>query len=264
MEASAKLPKPGAGGGLLAQKDVLHGLDNFESALRNGTRARREKEESRVNELRASIREVELKVDEEAERHVETARALQTWAETQVSALRVRLEEKLAKAHMDMQARVAELNSRVTSLEAKFEADRSATQELVEKKNRELVEALEAFHVTFEAERKARLDRESALLQRLGAAEHEASIAWDAERAEREKVYMTAKRRLEEAIEAREKGDSKFQAAMFAELATVKAGLVAEAQARATEDDHLSASLAAYVQKLQGSLALVNRDDSNF
>ena len=75
---------------------------------------------------------------------------------------------------------------------------------------------------------------------------------------------MTAKRRMEEAIEAREKGDSKFQASMFAELATIKAGLVAEAEARATEDDHLSASLATYVQKLQSSLALVNTEDSNF
>jgi hypothetical protein len=43
-----------------------------------------------------------------------------------------------------------------------------------------------------------------------------------------------------------------------------KAGLVAEAEARAAEDDHLAASLAAYVQKLQISLTVVNSDDATF
>ena len=245
-------------------KDVLSGMDSFESALRNGTRARREREESRVSDLRASIRDVEVKVSEEAERHIEAARALQSWAETQVSSVRVRLEEQLAAKHADTLQRVAALNARVDALEAKFEADRLATLELVEKRNSELVAALEAFHQAFEAERKARQEREAALLVRLGTAEHEALAQWEAERAEREQVYMTAKQRLEEAIDAREKGDSKFQQAMVAELATLKAGIGAEAEARAAEDDHLAAALAAYVQKLQASLALVNSEDATF
>jgi hypothetical protein len=257
-------PKPGVGGGSIAQKEVLSGLDNFESALRNGTRARREKEESRVSDLRQSIKIVEIKLEEESERHVETAKALQVYAETQVNALRVRMEERLAKAHSDTLTRIAALNARVDALESKFEADKQSTLELVEQRNKELVEALEAFHVSFEAERRSRLEREAALLLRLGAAEHESVVAWEGERAEREQVYMAAKRRLEDAIGAREKGDAKFQASMFSELATVKAGLVAEAEARAAEDDHLAASLAAYVQKLQSSLTVVNSDDATF
>lgn len=217
-----------------------------------------------MSDLRQSIKGVEVKLEEEAERHVETARALQTWAETQVNALRVRIEERLVKAHGDTLTRVAALNSRVDALESKFEADRLSTLELVERRNRELVDALDAFHLSFEAERKSRLEREAALLLRLGAAEHDFVVAWEGERAEREQMYMAAKRRLENAIGAREKGDTKFQASMFSELATVKAGLVAEAEARASEDDHLAASLAAYVQKLQSSLTVVNSEDASF
>ncbi len=257
-------PAPGAGGGAVQAKEVLGSMDSFEAALRNGTRARREREESRVADLRASIRDVEARVGEEAERHIEAARALQAWAETQVSSLRVRLEEQLAAKHADTLARVAALNARVDALEAKFESDRAATVELVERRNRELVAALEAFHQVFEAERKARLEREAALLVRLGTAEHEALAQWEAERAEREQVYMAAKRRLEEAIDARERGDSKFQQAMVSELATLRAGLGAEAEARAAEVDHLAAALAAYVQKLQASLALVNSEDAQY
>lgn len=257
-------PAPGGGGGALHAKEVLGSMDSFEAALRNGTRARREREETRVSDLRASIRDVEARVGEEAERHAEAARALQAWAETQVSSVRARLEEQLAARHADTLARVAALNARVDALEAKFERDRAATVELVERRNSELVSALEAFRQAFEAERKARLEREAALLVRLGTAEHEALAQWEAERAEREQVYMAAKARLEEAIEARERGDSKFQQAMVSELAALRAGLGAEAEARAAEDDHLAASLAAYVQKLQASLALVNSEDAQY
>ncbi len=248
----------------MQKQEVLGNFEQFEAALKNGTRARREREESRVADLRASIRDVELRVVEESERHIEAARSLQAWAETQVGSVRVRLEEALAAKHADTLQRVAALNARVDALEAKFETDRVATLELVEKRNSELVAALEAFHQAFEAERKSRLEREAALLVRLGTAEHEALAQWEAERAEREQVYMTAKRRLEEAIEAREKGDSSFQRTVVAELASVKAGVAAEAEARSAEDDHLAASLAAYVQKLQASLALVNSEDSAF
>jgi hypothetical protein len=274
-------------------------LDGFEAALRNGTRARREKEEARVAELRSSILTVEQRLSEEAERHVEAARALQAWAEAQVDGVRVRLEEQLARASADAAARTAALNARVDALEARFEADRVATLAIVEARNKDLVERLQAFHAAFEAERSARLAREAALLQRLGTAEHEASQAWEAERAEREQVrgspphpppthtiaralrrppltrgkanpsfptqvYMTAKRRIEEAIAAREKADGKFQSATLCELAAIKSGISAEAAARAAEDDHLAATLAAYVQKLQGSLALLNTEDTTF
>jgi hypothetical protein len=298
MSSSTGMPPApaGVGGGAAAATRALDGLDSFEAALRNGTRARREKEEARVADLRSSILTVEQRLSEEAERHVEAARALQAWAEAQVDGVRVRLEEQLSAASADAAARTAALVARVDALEARFEADRAATLAIVETRNKDLVERLQAFHAAFEAERAARLAREAALLQRLGTAEHEASAAWEAERAEREQVrppppsspffsraappraraftplpqrarpqvYMTAKRRIEEAIAAREKADGKFQSATLCELAAIKSGIASEAAARAAEDDHLAATLAAYVQKLQGSLALLNTEDTAF
>ena len=87
-------------------------------------RARREREESRVADLRASIRDVELRVVEESERHIEAARSLQAWAETQVGSVRVRLEEALAAKHADTLQRVA---ARASSVSSKLRGVASAT-----------------------------------------------------------------------------------------------------------------------------------------
>jgi hypothetical protein len=263
MLGGSTLPA-GAGGGSSAVASALASLDSFEVALKNGTRARREKEESRVSDLRSSIRDVENRLSEEAERHNESIRALQAWAESQAAGVRERLEAQVADAHTDAVARIAALNARVDALETKFEADKIATLIEVDRRNRELSAALASFAAEFEAEKVARAGREHALLLKMGAAELEARAAWDEERAAREQVYMGAKRRLEDAIAAREKGDGKFQSAVISELAAIKTSISAEAAARALEDDHLNAALAAYVAKLQASLALVNSEDARF
>ena len=243
---------------------MLTQFDSFEGQLRNGTRQRREKDEHRVAELRATLVAVELEVQEEASRRAEATKALQAWAETQVLGVRTRLEELLAAAHADACARVAALNERVAALERSFAADRARVLEEVDKRNRDLVAALQAFHEAFEAERRDRVVREQRILDRLGAAEHEAIAVWDSERLQREQVYMAVKRRLEEAVEARTKLDDRFQSSTFAEIAALKNGLQAEARARGQEDDSLAATLNAYVAKLQASLALINSEDADF
>ena len=243
---------------------MLSQFDAFEGQLRNGTRQRREKDEHRVAELRATLVSVEAEVGEESRRRAEATKALQAWAETQVLGVRTRLEELLAAAHADACARVAALNERVAALERSFAADRARVLEEVDRRNRELVAALQAFHEAFEAERRDRVVREQRILDRLGAAEHEAIAVWDAERLEREQVYMAVKRRLEEAVEARTRADDRLQGSVFAELAALKNGIAAEARARGQEDDSLAATLNAYVAKLQASLALINSEDTDF
>jgi hypothetical protein len=243
---------------------MLDDFDTFEGVLRNGTRQRRERDESRIADLRQIITQVEEEVAQESGRRVEAAKALQGWAETQVLGVRTRLEELLAAAHADTLRRIAALNERVTSLEAKFEEDRLKTLEEVDRRNRELVAALQAFHEEFEAERRSRLERETAILDRLGAAEHEALAQWDRERDAREAVYMEVKKRLEEAVDSRTKIDAKFQAAMLSEISAIKNGITAEETAREAEDDALAKTLNAYVQKLQASLALINGEDVDF
>jgi len=240
---------------------MLNDFEGFEGQLRNGTRQRREKDEFRVAELRSTIKEVESEVGEEALRRIEATKALQAWAETQVLSVRTRLEEMLVTQHADSIQRVATLTSRVAALEKKFEADQERVLNEVDRRNKELVAALQAFHESFEAERRDRVQREQRILDRLGAAEHEAIAVWDAERLQRENVYMGVKKRLEEAVESRTKNDDRLQASVFIELSAIKNGIAAEASARSQEDNSLAITLNTYVAKLQASLALINSED---
>jgi hypothetical protein len=240
---------------------MLNDFEGFEGQLRNGTRQRREKDEFRVSELRSTIKEVESEVGEEAQRRIEATKALQAWAETQVLSVRTRLEEMLITQHADSLQRVAILTSRVAALEKKFEADQERVLDEVDRRNKELVAALQAFHESFEAERRDRVQREQRILDRLGAAEHEAIAVWDAERLQRENVYMGVKKRLEEAVEARTKNDDRLQSSVFTELSAIKNGIAAEASARSQEDNSLAITLNTYVAKLQASLALINSED---
>ncbi len=105
----------------------------------------------------------------------------------------------------------------------------------VKARNEELAANLKAFNLAFEEERRARLEREKAILDKLSAEEHISLARYEEERAAREQVdtkwsplfhsrvylaltsclhmqvYMAAKARLEDSVQLRTKRDEKFQ-----------------------------------------------------
>ena len=74
---------------------MMKGFDNFEQVLKDGARVRREKEESRVTELRKAVNDVETAVKTENAERIEAAKALQSWTETQLNISATTFEEKI-------------------------------------------------------------------------------------------------------------------------------------------------------------------------
>lgn len=243
-------------------KSMTEGLEDFSQLLRTGNRQRREKEDHRVAELKSDIAAAERTIIVESEKRVEMGRALQSWAETQVVAIRTRLESLISAARQDMDAKFAALHTRIDSLEATFHEDRERVMADVRKRNEELVEALKEFNAAFEIERAARLEREQKIRDRIAKLEHESVYRFDEERQVREQVYIGAKRRLEDAVIARTKADEKFQTSVWEEVAAIKNALAAEESARIAEDNEIAETLNRYVQKLQASLAMMLSEDT--
>jgi hypothetical protein len=75
---------------------------------------------------------------------------------------------------------------------------------------------------------------------------------------------MRIKARVEEAVEARDKADSKFQKTTYAEIAGLRNAIEAEAVSREAEDAAMAGHVMAYVKKLQASLAVLGTDDDRF
>jgi hypothetical protein len=82
-------------------KSMTDGLEDFSNLLRTGNRQRREREDHRIAELKAEIATVERTIATEIDKRVEMAKALQSWAETQVIAIRNKLEALLSAAKAD-------------------------------------------------------------------------------------------------------------------------------------------------------------------
>lgn len=244
-------------------KSMTEGLDEFSHLLRTGTRQRKEKDDHRVAELKAEMATVERTISMEVDKRVEMAKALQVWADTQVTGLRNRLEASVTASKLDIEGKVLEIRSRIGRLETSFEADRIRVMEDVRRRNEELVASLREFNAAFEADRAARMEREQFILERIAKQEHESIRRFDEERQVREQIYLATKKRLEDAVAARTKTDDKFQTSVLAEVAAVKNALAAEESKRIAEDDEIAESLNRYVQKLQASLALMLSDDTS-
>lgn len=242
----------------------MEGLESFQSLMRTGNRQRRERDEARIASLKGDILTAEKEIEAEVLRREEMSKALSLWANTQIAGVQSRMEALLSANQAEMRARLDALEQRIQSVEDKFEADRERVMADLKRRNEALVKSLEEFRAAFEAEKKARIERETALLNRIAEEEHISFQRFDTERAERERAYMEVKQQLEKAVDARTKADEKFQLASLEEIAALKNALLAEEKARAAEDDDIADTLNRYVQKLQASLAIINSDSTSF
>lgn len=241
---------------------MVDGLDEFQVLMRHGTREKAEKDAFRIAALKSDIVEAEKAVAAEVDKRLEMSKSLQSWADTQVAAIRSKADAMLSSAIIEINAKLASVHARISELERKFEADRVEVLAEVERRNEELVDSLKAFNAAFEEERASRVARERAIMERLAKEENDSIRRFDEERAVREQVYMAAKKRLEEAVAARSKADEKFQTTVLAEVAAVKNAVAAEERARIAEDDEIAETMHRYVQKLQASLAVLNSEDT--
>lgn len=245
-------------------KNLTEGLDEFASLLQAGARQRKEVDEQRLAELKVMVHALEREISVETERRGETARALQTWAEAQVAAIKTKLEALLSANKAEIGVQFDALHRRIDEVEVKFEKDRERVMADVKKRNDELLENLRAFAAVFEAERKSRMEREQRILDRLAKQEHESIKRFDEERHTREQTYMATKKSLEEAVTTRSKLSEKFEEATLSELAALRNAVIAEERSRAKEDEEIAAVLHAYVQKLQASMAISLSTDTDY
>jgi len=237
---------------------IIDGFSHLDLEVKMGTQQRREKDESRLQELRASVIKIDKALSAEIKRGLERNKALEKWAEEQLAATASSFAARLEERTQEAQERLGVLRNRVDSLEDFFAREKDQALGMVEERGAALTQSLAELQEGVDGERRDRLEREGRLLRNLGEHEQEVALRFEQERTSREAKLGELKQNLEEFVRARKKVDDRFQAFVSEELGALKGGLAREAAARAREDDEIVEALGRYTSKLQYSLKIVN------
>ena len=183
---------------------------------------------------------------------------MKEWGDQQVANMCKRFESQVADRRKEIQERVDGLRDRITDLERRIAVDIHDIPIDIENRGRELAARLHRSMEQFEEESRSRIEREAVILTR--QADHESFVAkqFNSDRTTRENAYVEIRTQLEGHLKSRGKNDEKFKMFFDAEVARLKNAVVIEGDAREREDDELADAMRTYIDKLQGSLKIVN------
>lgn len=259
-------PPPSGPGGMATTRSetkqklasIIDNFSHLDLEVKMGTQQRREKDESRLQELRASVLKIDKALSAEIKRGLERNKLLEKWAEDQLAATANQFAARLEERTQEAQDRLGVLQSRVDSLEEYFTREKEQALSLVEERGSALSQTLVELQEGMDAERRDRLEREGRMLRLLGDQEEGVALRFEQERTSREAKIVEVRQSLDEFVRARKKVDDRFQAFVTEELGALKGELAREAAARAREDDEIIEALGRYTNKLQHSLKIVN------
>lgn len=196
----------------------------------------------------------------ETKRRVDATTALDNMGRTQVHEMEARVREQLREENDKLHARLGALEDRVKRLEETWAMDAENQIELVNNKASDLCKAINRVQEDQDMERKARLKRESILLQQVETHAKETEDSWISERKERAQRV----KELEDQIirnEARLAMEQKrYEERIEKELNLLKAELEVEADERQAQDEQIVSALNRYTQQLQHSLSILSSD----
>ena len=196
----------------------------------------------------------------ETKRRVDATTALDEMARTQVHEMEERVRGQLREENEKLQLRLGTLEERVRTLEQNWGIDSNNQIELVNSKAADIGKSMSQIREDQDMERKARLKRESILLQQVEAHSMETEDRWTSERNDR----IQRLEELEDQIvqnEARLVLEQKrYEDRIEMELTSLKEELTFEAIERQAQDEEIVAALNRYTQQLQQSLSILSSD----
>jgi len=196
----------------------------------------------------------------ETKRRVDATTALDEMARTQVHEMEERVRGQLREENEKLQLRLGTLEERVRTLEQNWGIDSNNQIELVNSKAADIGKSMSQIREDQDMERKARLKRESILLQQVEAHSMETEDRWTSERNDR----IERLEELEDQIvrnEARLALEQKhYEDQIETDLTSLKEELAIEAVERQAQDEEIVAALNRYTQQLQHSLSILSSD----
>ena len=240
---------------------IVSGFDEFNQEMVVGSRARKEKEEFKVTELKNAMTRLDSELIAEVKRRTEMNKATQIWFEQSLSTVNKQFHTTLDERHESSDRRMDDLSELITLLDQKRIKDRQDLLDEIERIATELKRMLMAFKTEFLQDQELRLLREEELVRQLANHEHEVAEKFKEQTDKRESLYQAVRVILEDNIKLRDKAEERFQTFFEREIHQLHNTLEREKQIREREDDAIVEALNRYTSKLQGSLTIINATD---
>ena len=240
---------------------IVSGFDEFNQEMVVGSRARKEKEEFKVTELKNAMTRLDSELIAEVKRRTEMNKATQIWFEQSLSTVNKQFHTTLDERHESSDRRMEDLSELITMLDQKRIKDRQDLLDEIERIATELKRMLMAFKTEFLQDQELRLLREEELVLQLANHEEEVAEKFKEQTDKRESLYQAVRVILEDNIKLRDKAEERFQTFFEREIHQLHNTLEREKQIREREDDAIVEALNRYTTKLQNSLTIINATD---
>ena len=230
----------------------------FANLMRERTKQRKEREDQALAHLRVQVRRLEAALAAETKRRVAAVAALQQEAQTAIAQVAEQYQTALAQEGQVANERYLKLEQRVEALEKRWESDVVQVESAIQTKATVWKAALDDVQAQAETERKARLQREGRLMQRIEQVAEDYQEKWKTERHDRVSEMTTLTERVRVQEEARENQVRGLESRIQEALKELDTALQQEIVERQAHDQELVTALNNYTATVQSSLTFVS------
>jgi len=232
--------------------------EEFAHLMRERTKQRKEREDAALAHLRVQVSNLEAALAAETKRRVQAVADVKAEARAAVESVTAQWKASLQKEGTEANQRLAVLEERIQKLEDRWESDVSTIEKVVATKSTAWKSALDEVQSKAESERKARLQREGRMMQRIQELSDQYEEQWKVERRDRTAAVHALTQRVEIQEGERAAQVKGLQGRIQTALAELESALNEETRERKAQDEELVSVLNRYTAQVQTSLSYVS------
>lgn len=238
--------------------ELSHRFQSFERQVEADTKARKQTEVTIVDQLSKGVQRLLEGTELEAQARNRGIQELQASLEPKVAEAQSKLEASFLTAFDNLHSLIEAVNDRTSTVEKDFNQARKRYLAEMETESAETTTNLNSFRKNLEMELRNRKDRERMLEETMLTAFKATAekIVRDEKLAERK--YAQLLRDADESVQTRDAAFQRFQEQTERDVASLKAALSRETQARTQADDDIVAALNHYTKELQRAVGTVS------
>jgi len=237
---------------------ILGSFGAFDEKMAEGTKARLNKDKSKVAEMAKETERLTLALAEQVNVRREMNGELQRLCEARLQACYSEFDSLVASKSLRVSERLDALDERISCLDEHFEGEKKRIHAEIEERHKELMEMLGTFRQLFKTECEVRSEREAAIKAEMVKHDADVEARFEAETAARDEVINRLRHELGVNMGSRRMADVHLAAFVNTELQAVRSSLGQAIEVREAEDDRIEVALSTYTAKLQTSLHALN------